>query len=124
MELDETVRIVTSLAAGQNPFTGCALAQDSLLQDPEVVRALFGASAALADAARLKRRRAALPANCGKLWSAEDDERLSVGFEGGSSLPDLASELRRSVSSVRMRLVKLGKIDEAGGDSGGQCSGV
>ena len=121
MELDETVRIVTSLAAGQNPFTGCALPQDSLFQDPEVVRALFGASAALAEAARLKRRRAALPANCGKLWSAEDDERLTAGYENGSSLPDLASELRRSVSSVRLRLVKLGKTDETGEDAGAHC---
>ena len=113
METLEALGIVKSLAAGKDPATGNGLPPESLFQQPDILRALFCASLALGDYAQRERRRSLLPENTGKAWSSGDDARLTSGFDAGLSIKLLAADLRRSLMSVRLRLIKLGKIDEA-----------
>lgn len=50
------------------------------------------------------------PAHQGKPWSAEEDERLTAGFDGLVSVPDLAKAHQRDIGGIQSRLTKLGRL--------------
>src|SRR5437899_7870230 len=111
MDQTQALEIIQSLASGIDPFTSRAFSANHLLQNPEVVRALFVA----ADALRLppaqikpKTKDAALPAAAGKPWTETEDQQLASAFDGGTTEKDLASKHRRTRGAIRARLVKLG----------------
>lgn len=52
MEQTRALEVIQSLAAGTDPFTGEVFGPGSTLQNPEIVRALFVAAAALQAASR------------------------------------------------------------------------
>ena len=110
MEEDKARTIVAALANGVDPGTGAPLAGDSVFQSPDVVRALMCAVRAL-EASGAKRDRADLPANAGKPWSSEEDERLLVEFDAGRSLREMAGLHARTVAGVEARLERLGRLD-------------
>jgi hypothetical protein len=113
MNYIEALTIVSQLSDGKNPFTAEVIPSDSLLQNGDVIRALFLARSALERMNGRESRRGNQPANAGKPWTSEEDSRLVEQFDGGISLKLLASEHGRSVAAVQARLVRLGKIDEA-----------
>ena len=86
MEDTKAAEILKSLASGTSPAGDGPLPEVPALQSPDVVRALFMAADSLEARARLARRNAGLPRNAGKTWSAEEDERLLAGCDGGATV--------------------------------------
>jgi hypothetical protein len=110
MELQIAREIINVLAQGIHPVTGEMMPPDSPYNEPPVIRALFTVSQAL-DGCEVPRARRDQPANAGKAWSADEDDRLSAAFDAGQDLKQLALDLGRSRLGVEARLVKLGKIE-------------
>ncbi len=110
MELQIAREIINVLAQGIHPVTGEAMPADSPYNEPPVIRALFVVSQALEHCDAQKARREP-PANAGKAWTGEEDDRLVAAFDAGRELKQMALELGRSRVAVEARLVKLGKIE-------------
>lgn len=93
MQVEQVVSILDSLAAGASPES-------------------FGSDAqqAISTAAALLKSR---PAAAGARWTDEEDARLVGEFDGGTAVPELARLHGRSRAAITLRLVKLGKLDEA-----------
>lgn len=53
------------------------------------------------------------PANRGKPWTAEEEERAHAAWSAGDDAADIARALGRSRGAVMARLVRLGLVDEA-----------
>jgi len=117
MHLTRAVEILERLRDGEDPRTGRALPADSPYQQPDVVRALFTALAALPavdapeEAADAKPPRSR-PARAGEPWRDDEDERLAAAFDEGRGVAELARVFGRSRSAIRLRLVKLGRLSE------------
>jgi hypothetical protein len=106
----QALQIVRALADGVDPESGEAYPPQSPYQKPDTVRALFIAARVLERAAEAEQRRKQLPANTGKPWSREEDERLASAFDVGRSASDLAREHQRTLKSIRLRLIGMGKL--------------
>jgi hypothetical protein len=117
MEQIRALEVIQSLAAGTDPVTGEILGAGSSLQNPEVVRALFVAAAALQSATRPATPKAAKakdptqPPAAGKAWSPDEDAQLAAEFDAGTPEPELAAKHQRTAGAIRYRLVKLGRLD-------------
>lgn len=68
--------VILALAEGVDPLTGEVLPSDHLLQNPQIVRALFRASRALEDRDKAARRSASAPERAGEPWTDEEDADL------------------------------------------------
>lgn len=118
MDDNKALTIVSTLANGVNPLTGEVFASDSPYQSPDIVRALFAAARALsrdntqpaASNVGTNKGRGAAPANVGKPWSSEEDERLIAEFDRGRSPRELAAGHGRTLAGIEARLEKLGKL--------------
>ena len=53
---------------------------------------------------------AKVPANQGKPWTPEEEQRLIDGFDAQVSIPELAKAHQRGLGGVQGRLTKLGKM--------------
>ena len=103
-------QILQALIQGVDPFDGNELPSGTVLQQADVLRALLAGVAALeADAARASRR-AQLPRNIGRTWSAEENARLVAAFHRGEKLEDIASKHGRTLRAIEARLEKQGLI--------------
>jgi hypothetical protein len=111
MEDIKAAEILKYLASGVSPTGDAPLPEVPALQSPDVVRALFLAADSLEARARLARRSAGLPRNAGKTWTAEDDEKLLAGFDGGATVEALAAAHERTRAGIEARLVKHGRLD-------------
>jgi len=107
----KAAEIIKSLASGMSPAGDVPLPEVPALQSPDVVRALFMAADSLEARARLARRSAGLPRNAGKTWSADEDEKLLAGFDGGATVAALAATHERTPAGIEARLVKHGRLD-------------
>jgi hypothetical protein len=116
MEHTRAVEVIKSLAAGIDPYTGEIFQSGSTLQNPEVVRALFVAVAAL-EGRSVKAAKPATPRNqppaAGRPWSETEERELASEFDGGTAEKDLAAKHQRTLGAIRYRLVKLGRLDPA-----------
>ena len=110
MELQLAREIINVLAQGIHPVTGEVMPADSPYNEPPVIRALFEVSKALEHCGESKPGREP-PANAGKTWSGEEDDKLVAAFDAGQELKQMALALGRSRVAVEARLVKLGKIE-------------
>lgn len=111
MEPSHALHFVKSLAAGLDPETGSRLSAESIFERPDTIRALFVAALAIEEKIARDRRKYSLPANTGKAWSTDDDEKLIQEFDRGRSSRELAADFGRTPTSISLRLQKLGKID-------------
>ena len=117
MEQTRALEVIQSLAAGTDPFTGEVFGPSSTLQNPEIVRALFVAAAALQSASRPitiktpKPKDTTAPTAAGKSWSQDEDAQLASEFDGGMTEQDIAAKHERTLGAIRYRLVKLGRLD-------------
>ena len=111
MEEAKARDLITALANGVHPVTGELLASESVLQTTEVVRALMCAARALESRGAGRSERSALPANAGKPWSGDEDDRLLAAFEAGRTLKEMAELHGRTVAGVEARLERLGRLD-------------
>jgi hypothetical protein len=121
MEAAEALGIVAALANGVHPVTGEIFQAGSPYQHPDVVRALFVAARALEGRSRQLERQRDLPANVGKPWSADEDERLVAAFDAGEARAAIARAHDRTVGGIEARLEKLGRL--APGESGVRVRG-
>lgn len=111
MQTSEALKIIQTLADGVNPVTGEVLADDSLNQNPQIIRALFAAAESLQQNEERQRRKQTLPEHTGTPWETEEEKTLCAGFEADMSINELAQKHKRTRGSIQSRLVKLGKTE-------------
>lgn len=106
--------IIQTLADGIDPIAGGALSDQNPFNQPDVIRALFGAAQALAritDPAFPKQARENRVANSGKASAPVEDERLLKAFEAGIDVKELAVQHRRTTGAIKSSLVKRGRVE-------------
>src|SRR5579883_2468510 len=99
--------ILQTLVQGFDPSTGAELPAGTVVHQAEVIRALLAAIAALQTDAERTRRRAQLPRNVGRPWSAEEEEQLRAEFRAGEALPEIAARHERTLAAIEARLERL-----------------
>ena len=103
-------QILQSLVQGLDPFNGQELPAGTVLQQAEVLRALLAGVAALEQGVARASRRAQLPKNIGRSWSAEEQSALIDAFQAGDVLSEIAARHGRTLRAIEARLEKLGLI--------------
>ncbi len=103
-------QILQALIQGVDPFDGKELPSGTVLQQADVLRALLAGVAALEQDAARASRRAQLPRNIGRAWSADENSQLIDAFQAGESLGDIAVRHGRTLRGIEARLEKLGLI--------------
>ena len=107
MSHSQTHRILTTLIAGCDPRSQQRLPSGSILHAPSVLRALLLAVSALEASTARTRRRAALPPNVGREWTAAEEAQLHAELAGAEPLNVIAARHGRSVRAIERRLRKL-----------------
>jgi hypothetical protein len=100
--------ILLNLLKGIDPLTNEELPRGTVLEKPDVVRALFEGAGALEQTLARESRRSQLPKNIGKTWSDEEDRKLRASFEAREPTADIAARHGRTVRAIEARLEKLG----------------
>jgi hypothetical protein len=108
MTNEEALNIIESLAEGRCPITGQPW--EGVLQQPNVIRALFLAAKALRQAERRDRKRGALPGHAGKAWNTVEEQQLGAEFDAGKGIAEISQTLQRTKGAIQSRLERLGKI--------------
>jgi hypothetical protein len=114
MHLESALPIVKALADGVNPVTGESYSEDSPYAEPRALRALYSAIDLMQREVDKEKRRERLPANFGKPWNEGEDRAIAVEFDEGVTFADMARRHARTLSSIRLRLEKLGKLPPTG----------
>ena len=112
-------QILESLSNGIDPESGEVLPEDSPVNNPQVIRALFvairslqamtGASKAPHTAPKAPK---VLPGKAGKPWSGDEDQRLLAAFDAGKQPAALAKDHDRTNGAIQARLVRLGRLND------------
>lgn len=110
MEIEEALAVIRKLADGIHPDTGAMLPSDCLYHNPQAVRAMHRATAALEFQQERERARTFLPKNAGKAWSHQEDSQICDEIRRGFSFEKIAQMHNRTNGSIVARLVRLGKI--------------
>lgn len=118
MTTKEAIRIMSALADGCCPMSGRPLPPTDPCQHVEVVRALHVAMRALDRLDEQERRVRRLPEHAGAAWDSAEDQRLVDGFAAGKPVRELAVLHQRTIGAIEARLVKLGRMPPAQGQTG------
>jgi hypothetical protein len=110
MQEQRARQILQSLVQGVDPFSGEELPAGTVLQQADVLRALLAGVVALEQGAARASRRAQLPRNIGRAWSAAEQGELIDAFQAGEILADVAVRHGRTLRAIEARLEKLGLI--------------
>jgi hypothetical protein len=102
--------ILQSLIQGLDPFSGEELPAGTVFQNADVLRALLAGVAAMEQEVARASRRAQLPRNIGRTWSADEHADLIDAFQAGQSAAEIAAKHGRTVRAIEARLEKLGLI--------------
>lgn len=106
----DAISLLTALAEGVDPFTGEVLPEDHLLQQPQIVRALFHSINALKQQSNKAKKSSSTPEKAGTAWAKQEDEDLVRQFDEKVSITEIAKLHARSRGAITSRLVRLGKI--------------
>jgi hypothetical protein len=107
MEIQEAINVIRALADGVHLETRAPLQEDSVWRNPPVVMALNRALAALVtEQQRLMKK----PGSAGQYWSRAEDKQICEELRKGMPFEEIAKTHNRSVPSIIVRLVKLGKV--------------
>ena len=112
METIRVLEIIKALAEGVDPHSGEVYPAGSPYQNPETVRALYAAVAALEATHKRERRKKALPRRAGQPWADEESSLLMSRFEQGMGIKELALHHERTKGAIVSQLEKLGKNPE------------
>jgi len=107
METQEAIHVIRALADGLNPATREPLQNDSACRNPQAVMALNRALAALVTQ---QERELKKPAGAGRYWSRTEDQQVCEELRKGMDFDEIAKTHHRTVASIIVRLVKLGKV--------------
>ena len=114
MQTADALKVIRALADGVNPLTGQIFDEDSLYQNPMIIRALFKAVEGLEyleiREQRAGRKRADLPENAGKPWRDGEMKLLVSEFNSGLTYKQMAEKHKRTEGAILACLEKLGKI--------------
>ena len=102
MDIIRAREIVRSLAEGVDPSTGEILSQESVYNQPEVIRALYTILEATASNQKKPFR------NAGKPWTEIEDDKLQEEFAEKIKIADIAKEHGRTYGAIESRLEHLG----------------
>lgn len=108
MERTQVIRVLECVANGINPQTGDAL--DGVFATPVVIRALFTAVEMIKTTAEEQQSRRKIVGGAGTRWSSEEDVALTIEYDEGMSILDIASKHSRTPTAITMRLIKLGRV--------------
>jgi len=112
MDKSEALETVEALAHGIDPVTGELFQENSPLNHPRVIRALFLSLKALERLKEREARASGLPGNAGKPWTHDDDRILLEAFDRGIDVEALAQLCSRTQGAIAARLVRLGRISD------------
>jgi len=112
MDVIEALRIITALSDGVNPETGEMPDNESALNSPRIIRALFLAKEALETLQKSEEKKSKLPQNAGKPWTKQESQELISNFDLGCGVTELSLKHARTKGAIAARLVRLGKITE------------
>ncbi len=107
MEIQEAIKVIRALADGVHPETRESLQEDSICRNPQAVMALNRALAALVTE---QQREIKKPGSAGQYWSRAEDKQICEELRKGMPFEEIAKTHNRSVPSIIVRLVKLGKV--------------
>ena len=111
MQCPDAKAILNALIEGCVPSSREPLPAGSVVHRADVLRALLAGVAALEQVEARTRRRAALPGNAGRAWSADEDARLAEAFKAGESPKVLAAKHHRTLRAIEARLQRMGLLD-------------
>ena len=111
MQNPDATAILKTLIEGREPGSLEPLPAGSVAHRADVLRALLAAVAALEQVEVRSRRRAALPDNAGRPWTAEEDSRLVTAFKAGESPQAIAERHSRTLRAIEARLQRMGLLD-------------
>jgi hypothetical protein len=110
MQEQRARKILQALVQGVDPTTGAEIDATTVLQRADVLRALLAGVTALEQISARAQRRASLPDNVGRPWSADEERALVTEFQAGDSLTDIASKHGRTLRAIESRLERLGLL--------------
>jgi catalase (peroxidase I) len=110
MQEQRARKILHALVQGVDPSTGEELPAGTVLQQADVLRALLAGVAALEQVSARAQRRAQLPDNVGRNWTADEERTLVTAFQAGEPLADIATRHRRTLRAIEARLERLGLL--------------
>jgi hypothetical protein len=110
MQEQRARKILQSLVEGVDPNTGEELEGGTVLQRADVLRALLTGVAALDQVSARAQRRALLPDNVGRTWSADEERALVTEFQAGDALAEIAERHGRTLRAIEARLERLGLL--------------
>lgn len=117
MKTEDAAKILEALARGIDPETGELFPDDSALNSPHVIRALFLGAKALQPTGLkdepAKRAVADGLEQAGKPWTEAEEQQLVEAFERGDSVQTIADAHKRKRGGITARLVKLGRIERS-----------
>lgn len=118
--MDTNIQIVEALANGVNPLTGEVLPNESLYNNPEIIRALFTTLSLLKKPPKIKKTveqkqndniENGLPRNAGLPWTQEQKSELASQYKAGIKTPELAKSFERTYGAITAELKKQGLIE-------------
>jgi hypothetical protein len=101
------LKIIRALANATDPDAGEALEADSICRKPGVVKALNKLVAARVTAPERERVR---PKIAFRTWTCAEDAQVCEAVPKGTSFEEIAKAHNRTVASIVVRRVRLGKI--------------
>lgn len=112
MKYTDATSILKALIEGHTPGSDVPLPMESVVHRPEVLRSLLAAVAALERVSARDQRRALLPENMGRSWSADEERRMAEAFKAGKSPELIARKHRRTLRAIEARLQRMGLLNE------------
>jgi hypothetical protein len=110
MQEQRARKILQALVQGVDPATGEDLANETVLQQADVLRALLAGASALEQISARAQRRAQLPGNVGRTWTSDEERDLVTAFQAGDALSDIATKHKRTLRAIEARLERLGLL--------------
>lgn len=105
--MPSTKQVIAALASGVDPETGELVPEDSVLQRPSVIRALYAALKAVEQSGGARTG----PPNGWNPWTQAEDNQLRSEHANGQSVASIAKNHGRTRAAIDARLLKLGLID-------------
>lgn len=112
MKYTDATSVLKALIEGHEPGSDVPLPAESVVHRPDVLRSLLAGVAALERVAARDQRRALLPDNVGRSWTADEETRMAEAFKAGESPELIAREHRRTLRAIEARLQRMGLLNE------------
>ncbi len=112
MKYTDATSVLKALIEGHTPGSDLPLPAESVVHRPEVLRSLLAAVAALERVSARDQRRALLPDNVGRSWTADEETRMVEAFKAGQAPEDIARRHRRTLRAIEARLQRMGLLNE------------